>query len=414
MNLLNPNSFRVHFLERSRRQRRISYCHENAQGEILRCAQDDSREAFFRSLGSPALPVGHQHTWQTQGWIPLRAKVGVPAWILLILIFIVGVAQSTKAASLEVVIPTEGHLSSGPVSINVDDTPPEKQPSGFSLFFFQKPKRLMGNIRRVPVTYEIPRSHSEGFFGVRQGIFDSILLFDNILLNGVKPPRLTQRFHNPRINTLYFNNTFDDFGMRGTGVEDHVIDGYIGVGFIRRQYFKLPNGKLGSMRGDKFSIDGSQGANSDNHTYYSHQSENDGGNGDNGFGRTSADCNWWNRGKYPYALLIVLGCYCSSILIGGVGGGVAWDWNKRHLWGYAFLVTGILFLALGFFLLCYGWFWGPWRWTDYLLNQGKCNENSITYKFHSDNTISLLNPPLKIPVENVILYLIDHGFHGIL
>jgi hypothetical protein len=54
MNLLNPNSLRVHFLERSRRQRRISYFHENAQGEILRFAQNDSRETFFRSLFSPA------------------------------------------------------------------------------------------------------------------------------------------------------------------------------------------------------------------------------------------------------------------------------------------------------------------------------------------------------------------------
>jgi hypothetical protein len=60
MNLLNPNSFRVHFLERSRRRRRISYCHENAQGEILRYAQDNSREAFFRSLESPALPAALQ------------------------------------------------------------------------------------------------------------------------------------------------------------------------------------------------------------------------------------------------------------------------------------------------------------------------------------------------------------------
>jgi hypothetical protein len=50
MNLLNPNSLRVHFLERSRRRRRISHFHENAQGEILRFAQNDSKEAFFRSL----------------------------------------------------------------------------------------------------------------------------------------------------------------------------------------------------------------------------------------------------------------------------------------------------------------------------------------------------------------------------
>ncbi len=35
---------------RSRRRRRISYFHENAQSEILRYAQDDSWEAFFRSL----------------------------------------------------------------------------------------------------------------------------------------------------------------------------------------------------------------------------------------------------------------------------------------------------------------------------------------------------------------------------
>jgi hypothetical protein len=50
MNLLNPNSLRVHFLERSRRQRRISHVRENAQGEILRFAQNNSRDAFFRSL----------------------------------------------------------------------------------------------------------------------------------------------------------------------------------------------------------------------------------------------------------------------------------------------------------------------------------------------------------------------------
>jgi hypothetical protein len=60
MNLLNPNSLRVHFLERSHRRRRISYCHENAQGEILRFAQNDSREAFFRNLLSAAL-VGSRH-----------------------------------------------------------------------------------------------------------------------------------------------------------------------------------------------------------------------------------------------------------------------------------------------------------------------------------------------------------------
>jgi len=43
---------------RSRRRRRISYFHENAQGEILRYAQDDSWEAFFRSRfrRSKALP----------------------------------------------------------------------------------------------------------------------------------------------------------------------------------------------------------------------------------------------------------------------------------------------------------------------------------------------------------------------
>jgi len=35
---------------RSRRRQRISYVHENAQSEILRFAQNDSREAFFRSL----------------------------------------------------------------------------------------------------------------------------------------------------------------------------------------------------------------------------------------------------------------------------------------------------------------------------------------------------------------------------
>jgi|GEM_PF-2514190 len=42
---------------RSRRRRRISHGHENAQGEILRFAQNDTREAFFRSLFSPALPT---------------------------------------------------------------------------------------------------------------------------------------------------------------------------------------------------------------------------------------------------------------------------------------------------------------------------------------------------------------------
>jgi len=35
---------------RSRRRRRISHCLENTQSEILRCAQDDSLEGFFRSL----------------------------------------------------------------------------------------------------------------------------------------------------------------------------------------------------------------------------------------------------------------------------------------------------------------------------------------------------------------------------
>ena len=41
---------------RSSRRRRISHCLENAQSEILRCAQDDSIIGFFRSLFSPALP----------------------------------------------------------------------------------------------------------------------------------------------------------------------------------------------------------------------------------------------------------------------------------------------------------------------------------------------------------------------
>jgi hypothetical protein len=35
---------------RSRRRRRISWGHENAQSEILRFAQNDSFEEFFRSL----------------------------------------------------------------------------------------------------------------------------------------------------------------------------------------------------------------------------------------------------------------------------------------------------------------------------------------------------------------------------
>jgi hypothetical protein len=35
------------------RRRRISHCFENKQSEILRCAQDDSMEGFFRSLFSP-------------------------------------------------------------------------------------------------------------------------------------------------------------------------------------------------------------------------------------------------------------------------------------------------------------------------------------------------------------------------
>ena len=42
---------------RSRRRRRISHCVENIQSEILRFAQDDSLEEFFRSLFSPALPA---------------------------------------------------------------------------------------------------------------------------------------------------------------------------------------------------------------------------------------------------------------------------------------------------------------------------------------------------------------------
>ncbi|MGO8736638.1 MAG: hypothetical protein ACLQVM_28040, partial [Terriglobia bacterium] len=39
---------------RSRRRRRISHCLENTQSEILRFAQNDSVEGFFRSLFSPA------------------------------------------------------------------------------------------------------------------------------------------------------------------------------------------------------------------------------------------------------------------------------------------------------------------------------------------------------------------------
>ena len=41
---------------RSRRRRRISHRLENTQSEILRCAQNDSEKAFFRSLLYPALP----------------------------------------------------------------------------------------------------------------------------------------------------------------------------------------------------------------------------------------------------------------------------------------------------------------------------------------------------------------------
>jgi len=39
------------------RRRRISHCLEDAQSEILRCAQDDSIVGLFRSLFSPALPA---------------------------------------------------------------------------------------------------------------------------------------------------------------------------------------------------------------------------------------------------------------------------------------------------------------------------------------------------------------------
>ncbi|MGO8732099.1 MAG: hypothetical protein ACLQVM_04815 [Terriglobia bacterium] len=40
---------------RSRRRRRISHCLENTQSEILRFAQNDSVEGFFRSLLSSNL-----------------------------------------------------------------------------------------------------------------------------------------------------------------------------------------------------------------------------------------------------------------------------------------------------------------------------------------------------------------------
>jgi hypothetical protein len=39
---------------RSRRRRRISHCVENTQSEILRFAQNDNTEAFFRSLFQPS------------------------------------------------------------------------------------------------------------------------------------------------------------------------------------------------------------------------------------------------------------------------------------------------------------------------------------------------------------------------
>jgi hypothetical protein len=48
--LLKTQQLRADVRERSRRRRRISYVHENARGEILRFAQNDSNEAFFRSL----------------------------------------------------------------------------------------------------------------------------------------------------------------------------------------------------------------------------------------------------------------------------------------------------------------------------------------------------------------------------
>ena len=46
----------------SRRRRRISHWVENTQSEILRSAQDDSLEGFFRSLFSPACrPKGRRY-----------------------------------------------------------------------------------------------------------------------------------------------------------------------------------------------------------------------------------------------------------------------------------------------------------------------------------------------------------------
>ena len=51
---------------RSRRRRRISHCRKNTQGEILRFAQNDSLEAFFRSLIHPG-PLATFPKWKEPG-----------------------------------------------------------------------------------------------------------------------------------------------------------------------------------------------------------------------------------------------------------------------------------------------------------------------------------------------------------
>jgi hypothetical protein len=59
------------------RRRRISHCLEDAQSEILRCAQDDSIVGFFRSLFSPAkIAAPALYSSRTPRSLRLRAARG--------------------------------------------------------------------------------------------------------------------------------------------------------------------------------------------------------------------------------------------------------------------------------------------------------------------------------------------------